>query len=806
MRALQGTMRTAAIILGTTMLLAAPARAQAPLAEAQLARAIDRMFADPKAALAAARAAEAAAGRGSTTSALAAKARWLEGEALSRLDRDAEAEPLVARTLEQARTRWPNTRLHADLLMTWGGIQQNRNHAAVALDAFQQAHNLFRTLHAPRKQAIALVMIASLYNRARDNESALRYFQAALDVESDDRNLRMSIFNNRGNSLLDMDRPADATREYRQALAIAKGSGERGLQVPILNNLARTALRQGRLAVAERFNRAAFAGSPGHSSEYDGSLHALRAQIALRHGQMDEAVADIDAAFAHISDESSPVWREVHEAAVDIYTRAGRPADALAHLQALKRIDDEVTKVATDTSAALLAARFDATNQQLRIEKLRTSAANQRARFARDRALFQLLLVGGLLFVAVGGAALLAFALAHIHRSRREVRIANRDLAASNAQLGKALAAKREFLATTSHEFRTPLNGILGMSQVLLTDATLGDEARGRVAVLQDAGKAMQALVDDVLDMAALDSDAIAITLAPFALRTCIEDIGRRWAAEAAQRGLAFTLDCADCPATLTGDARRVGQIIHHLLSNAVKFTPMGGVTLTARRAAAERGGVEILVADTGIGIAADQQAAIFRKFYQVDGGTSRAYGGIGVGLTLAGTFATAMGGTITVESAPGAGAIFRLHVPEGTAVTAVTAAPIEAAPASAGPRLLLVESNPLARGLTLHALLQAGFVVDAAGTMAAARERIAEQPIDLLLASTDGAPEDVAAMVTAGRSRGVTVILLVEPDGARDGAAFEAMGAALVLAKPIVIAHLVELLLGLCPRADLAA
>ncbi len=785
---------------GTILLLAAPAFAQAPLAEQHIARAIDRMFADPQAALAAARAAETAAGDAPNAGLLAAKARWLEGEALSRLDRDAEAEPLIARTLDAARARWPNSRLHADLLMTWAGIEQNRNHAAVALDAFQQAHNLFRGLHEPRKQAIALVMIAGLYNRARDNESALRYFQAALDVDSGDRNLRMSIFNNRGNALLDMDRPADAIREYQQALALATASGEPGLKVPILNNLARTELQQGKPAAAQRYSAAAFAASAGHGSEYDGSLHAIQGEIALKRGAIGDAVAEIDAAFAHIGDPSSPAWREVHEAAVDIYARAGRPADALAHLKALKRIDDEVTTVATDTNTALLAARFDATNQQLRIEKLRTNEANQRARFARDRALFQLLLVGGMLFVAVGGAALLAFALAHIHRSRREVRIANRDLAASNAQLGKALAAKREFLATTSHEFRTPLNGILGMSEVLLRDPSLGEHARGRVALLQDAGKSMQALVDDVLDMASLDGGTVALEEAPFDLPRLIEQAAAPWQAEAAGR-IDFTLLLDDCPGAMLGDARRVRQILQHLLANAVKFTPSGSVTLQALGAP---GAVEIRVSDTGIGIAAEEQDRIFRKFYQVDGGTRRAYGGIGVGLTLAQTFATRMGGTLTVESTPGSGSSFRLRLPHRT-----PAAPEPSAEAPAAPMrtLLLVEANPLARGVTIHGLLHAGFAVEAVATLAEAESRLAA--FDLLLIGAEVAPSApaLAALLADARTVGTTAVVLVDPGGGVSREALEAAGAALVLARPIPLADLAAALQSVTMRhADLAA
>lgn len=788
-------MRHIAIIIGATILGAAPARAQAPVAEARLSQATDRMFADPRAALEAARAAEAAAvaAYGSAPNLLATKARWLEGEALSRLDRDIEAEPLVSATLRQVRTHWPRTRLQADLLMTWGGIQQNRNHAAVALDAFQQAHNLFRDLREPRKQAIALVMIASLYNRARDNAAALRYFRAALDAYAGDPNLRMSIFNNRGNALLDLDRPVDAAREYQQALALAKASGKPALMVPILNNLARTSLALGNIDAASRFSEAGFVAGGGRASA--GNFSAIAAEIALRRGGLAAAVTAIDRAFAQADDTSSPVWRDAHEAAVTVYTRGGRPADALAHLKMLKRIDDEVIKVAADTNTALLAARFDAANQQLRIEKLRTNEANQRTRFARDRALFQLLLVGGLLFVAVGGAALLGFALFHIHRSRREVRAANLDLADTNRQLGKALSAKREFLATTSHEFRTPLNGILGMSQVLLADDTLGAEARTRVALLQDAGRAMQALVEDVLDMASLDSGTIALAEAPFDLRTLLEAAAGPWKAEAAGR-LHFTLDLADCPRAMIGDARRLRQIVQHLLSNAFKFTAEGSVILRARAAP---GTVEIVVSDTGIGIGADQHERIFHKFYQVDGGTTRAYGGIGVGLALARTFAVAMGGTLTVESAPDEGATFRLRLPHVVPA---------AEPAADAPRtLLLVEANPLARGVTTHGLALAGFAVRAFATLEDAARHL--PGAELLLVSAEAAPTPaaLAALLGAARAAGSATILLSEPDGTHDRAMLDALAPALVLAKPIPVADLAAALLDIAPaRPSLAA
>ncbi|RYD22687.1 MAG: hypothetical protein EOP89_12570, partial [Lysobacteraceae bacterium] len=162
----------------------------------------------------------------------------------------------------------------------------------------------------------------------------------------------------------------------------------------------------------------------------------------------------------------------------------GRADLALAHLAAMKRIDDDATRLATTTSTALMAARFDFTNQELRIATLRGQELQRRIELEQTRASTQRTIFYGGAGAAAIIVGLLVFALVSIRRSRDEVRAANAELGESNEALSRALAAKTEFLATTSHEIRTPLNGILGMTEVMLSDPALAPLMRDRLGVV----------------------------------------------------------------------------------------------------------------------------------------------------------------------------------------------------------------------------------------------------------------------------------------------------------------------------------
>jgi len=221
--------------------------------------------------------------------------------------------------------------------------------------------------------------------------------------------------------------------------------------------------------------------------------------------------------------------------------------------------------------------------------------------------------------------------------------------------------AKSEFLAVMSHEIRTPLNGVLGMAQAMDLDP-LPALQRDRLRVIRDSGAALMDLLDDLLDISRIEAGHLILESEPFDLKATAEAAHAAFAAEARTKALAFTLDVDPAVAGLwRGDATRVRQVLSNLIANAVKFTHEGEVSVRLGKSA---GGVRFEVSDTGIGIAPDRVARLFEKFVQADASATRQYGGSGLGLAICQELCRAMGGAITVGSAPGQGSTFAVDLP----------------------------------------------------------------------------------------------------------------------------------------------
>jgi PAS domain S-box len=246
------------------------------------------------------------------------------------------------------------------------------------------------------------------------------------------------------------------------------------------------------------------------------------------------------------------------------------------------------------------------------------------------------------------------------------------------AELGKALTlekelsekaragerAKGEFLAVMSHEVRTPLNGILGFSEILARTPGLPEDAREIAQTIVASGEALLHILDDVLDLSSLESAAASIQHASFAPREVLENTRLMLAPLATEKGLALDLSIApDAPSLVMGDAARTRQILLNLTGNALKFTERGGVTLGFRRGD-NPGWMEFFVSDTGPGIPPEQVSKIFQPFTQADSSHTRRHGGVGLGLAISQRLAELMRGHLTVTSRPGSGAEFRLSLP----------------------------------------------------------------------------------------------------------------------------------------------
>jgi signal transduction histidine kinase len=235
------------------------------------------------------------------------------------------------------------------------------------------------------------------------------------------------------------------------------------------------------------------------------------------------------------------------------------------------------------------------------------------------------------------------------------------EVTAARDAAERANVMKSQFLANMGHELRTPLNGVLGMSQALL----LGDltpEQRERVEVILNSGTALLTVLNDVLDVADMERGTVRIETAPFELETVVRQACETAMTLAESKGLSLSVDLdPSVQGAWLGDAVRLRQVLYNLVSNGLKFTAEGGVTLHAGGGSA---GLVISVADSGIGIASDLLPRLFEKFQQGEGGSTRRYGGAGLGLAICRQLVELMGGTLAVESDPGRGSVFTILLP----------------------------------------------------------------------------------------------------------------------------------------------
>jgi signal transduction histidine kinase len=237
---------------------------------------------------------------------------------------------------------------------------------------------------------------------------------------------------------------------------------------------------------------------------------------------------------------------------------------------------------------------------------------------------------------------------------------------AARAAAETASRVKSQFLANMSHEFRTPLNAVIGLSQVL-RQRPMPDEAAVFVGHIQQAGEQLLALTDDVLDISRIEAGELRLESVMFELLPLLDAVQAMVRPQADAKGLALRVEAApDLPPRLVGDPLRLRQVLLNLLGNAVKFTAAGQVTLRLQVLERDAGSVRLRfdVADTGIGIAPEQQARIFEPFVQADSSTTRRFGGTGLGLSIVRRLVDLMSGSLELQSRPGQGSVFSVSLP----------------------------------------------------------------------------------------------------------------------------------------------
>jgi two-component system sensor histidine kinase/response regulator len=308
--------------------------------------------------------------------------------------------------------------------------------------------------------------------------------------------------------------------------------------------------------------------------------------------------------------------------------------------------------------------------------------------------------------------------ISELERQLAELREA---LAEARAQAEAASRTRSEFLSNVSHEVRTPMNGVIGMTTLLL-DTDLDRRQREYAQVIRASADALLVVINDLLDYSKIEAGKLELERIELDLRAHVEEVATTQAVAAATKRLELVVDVApDVPERVLGDPGRLRQALANLVSNSIKFTERGEVAIhVTREGGPVRDLVRFAVRDTGIGLAADQQARLFRPFAQADASTARKYGGTGLGLSIVKRLAELMSGEVGVQSAPGAGSTFwftaRLPACERAAVLA--SPDDEPGIASVEDRrILVVDDNDTNRRVIGELLAGADYVVETAAS-----------------------------------------------------------------------------------------
>lgn len=375
-------------------------------------------------------------------------------------------------------------------------------------------------------------------------------------------------------------------------------------------------------------------------------------------------------------------------------------------------------------------------------------------------------------------------------------------LAEAERQAVAATAAKSAFLATVTHELRTPLNGVLGMARALQR-TPLDARQQNYLSTILSSGDGLMTLLNDVLDFSKIEAGRMELEVGAFDLKALGVQTVELWAEAAAAKRLTLTCESdPGLPGYVAGDETRIRQIVNNLVSNALKFTEAGEVRLILRPSPGADGehGVEIIVADTGIGMSPEQAARLFHPFAQADADTARRFGGTGLGLSICRTLATTMGGEISATSEPGRGSTFTVWLPLPAAEFAEGDETLGQGEELdlPGLRVLVTDDNPVNLAVARAILEASGLEVEVAAHGAEALDKLRGARFDLVLMDVrmpvmDGI--EAVGRIRAGQAGDAEVpIIALTADGAPgEQARLKSLGFDALQSKPIRPAALIQ-------------
>ncbi len=551
----------------------------------------------------------------------------------------------------------------ANALANIGNLQRKTNRVSEALKTYSKSAAVQERCDDKRYYCATLQAIGACYNSIKDFETSITYFRKALEFATlySDSAAICNAHHGSANAYLGMNKPDLARQEYLQSLKCYRGTGNTYLVGYAYEGLSELAAHENKIDSALIYCGEALKIYQSIGAVPDVIyIKELTAQHLLKGKRYGPARKTLLEAKSMLRKEDHQQEQEIAAYLSQAEAGLGNYKSAYDFLLRSEFLMDSLNLDNEKSEIKRLASKYETEKRDRQIEL--EQAQRQTLQVEHDKQKQQkYFLLGGLILLALL-ALVLINRYTHKQRTAKELTAKNIVIEEEKQRAERSEKAKQQFLANMSHEIRTPVNAINGLSRLLLNKKH-DEQTAEYLKAINHSGENLLVVLNDILDISKLDAGKLIIDRKPFDLRAEIDSVVRIFSELAAVKNVSFRLSYDNqLPEVVLGDAARLIQVLHNLVSNAIKFTSEGEVVLSVKEHA--KGIVAIEVKDSGIGIAPDQQEKIFDDFIQADNQNTRSYGGTGLGLAIAKRLVELMNGRLSLTSEVGKGSVFRVELP----------------------------------------------------------------------------------------------------------------------------------------------